>query len=213
MAPLGISSRSVFGIAQRSPSTRADGSRKEASGASRTRCRLGQQAAVRLLRVGRAGDDDQDGEHADRRGQAGAQQPAEAAALARVGMVADVDVAERAAGAAEIGMRAGVRLAVAEMDASATQRCVALGVHPPCRSPSLTRAGERRIAPGSRRFRAAPCPAARRSAARRPPGATAGDEPSRMSLQVVCALQCGPFCGKQGVAATRDACKISSPSR
>ena len=40
MAPLGISSRSVFGIAQRSPSTRADGSWKEASGASRTRCRL-----------------------------------------------------------------------------------------------------------------------------------------------------------------------------
>ena len=40
MAPLGISSLSVFGIAHRSPSTRAEGSRKDTSGASRTRCRL-----------------------------------------------------------------------------------------------------------------------------------------------------------------------------
>jgi hypothetical protein len=40
IAPLGISSLSVFGIAHRSPSMRADGNREEASGASRTRCRL-----------------------------------------------------------------------------------------------------------------------------------------------------------------------------
>ena len=96
MAPLGISSRSVLGIAQRNPSTRAEGSRNEASGASRTPLQARQQAAVGLRRVGGAGDDDENGQHADGRGQARAQQPAEAAALARIGMVADVDVAERA---------------------------------------------------------------------------------------------------------------------
>ena len=55
---------------------------------------------------------DQNGEHADRRGQAGAQQPAEAAALAGIGMVADVDVAERAMRRPKVGMRAAVRLVV-----------------------------------------------------------------------------------------------------
>ena len=100
---------------------------------------IGQHAAVRLRRVGRAGDHDQDGDDADRRGQAGAHQPAEASALARIGVIADVNVAEWAAGAAEMGMRAAVRLTQPKMGASATQRCVALGVHPPCRSPFARR--------------------------------------------------------------------------
>jgi hypothetical protein len=43
MAPLGIDSLSVLGIAQRKPSTRADGNRNTASGASRTPFRLGKR--------------------------------------------------------------------------------------------------------------------------------------------------------------------------
>ena len=47
----------------------------------------GQEAAVGLVLVGRAVDDDENGNGTDRAGEAGADQPAEAAALAALGVV------------------------------------------------------------------------------------------------------------------------------
>ena len=132
MAPLGISSRSVLGIAQRSPSTLAEGSRKEASGASRTRCRL----EIRPPSLS--------GCRSSRRCTTRMASTPTAAArhvlnsqrnrppLAAIGVVAGVDVADAAVRAAEIGMRSRLRRAVSrKLDASASQRCVAPGVHPP----------------------------------------------------------------------------------
>ena len=65
-----------------------------------------EDVARAFLGIHGAGDGDENGKRADPAGKAGAQEPAEAAALPAVGMVADVDFRERAARPPEIGMRA-----------------------------------------------------------------------------------------------------------
>ena len=155
-----------------------------------------QQAAVRLRRVGRAGDHDQNGEHADRRGQAGAQQPAEAAALARIGMVADVDVAERATRAAgDRRCDAVVRLARPQRGRVVDPAVRGAWCPSPESFPLVRLAGERRAGTGynSAARGARLVPIERCAVPRR----TAGNEPRAAVPVIGCALQCGPFCGKQ----------------
>ena len=102
-----MSNLSVLGIAHRSPSSRADGSCRETSGVARP-LPAGEHPALAFLHVGRAGYNHQDGQHADGGGEAGADQPPETAALPGVGVIADIDVTERATGPVDMRMPAAM---------------------------------------------------------------------------------------------------------
>ena len=121
-----------------SPAQPVDAGRRQADAGQRAVGEAGkvrQQAAFAVRIIGRPGDHHQNGENADGPGQAGAQQPAEAAALAPIGVVAGIDVVERTAGAAQIGVRSGAGDLRRELDPSPSQRCMAPDVHPVGRPP------------------------------------------------------------------------------
>jgi hypothetical protein len=99
-----------------------------------------------------------------------------------------------------------VGLAQPKMGASATQRCVTLGVHPPCRSPfaPLARRSTLYRPAGDGSQRLLPGPVSKGDAPPGAPRATRQRASPVLSVLVLSVLQCRPFCGKKNVAALRE---------